>query len=154
MNCSRSFAVSRSLLRDSVAFARASTSSRSSRRRSVALITTRRVYSSIPSGGALLDCVGYHSKPFAAYGHEVEGELVEEALHPQQRRDVRFVVDAAGHIEKLVDALAGEVTVRITSPGAQCLVDRGDAPVGRKNEIAAGSVLEQVLEVFRSGLGT
>jgi len=34
------------------------------------------------------------------------------------------------------------------------VVDIGDASVGRKNEIAAGSVLEQVLEVFRSGFGT
>jgi hypothetical protein len=64
---------------------------------------------------------------------------------------MRFIVDTAGHIEKMVDALAGEVTVRIASPGAQCLIDLGDAPVGRKNEIAAGSILEQVLEFFRRG---
>ena len=64
-----------------------------------------------------------------------------------------FEVDAAGHIEKLVDALSAEVIARITNPRAQCLVDPDDARVGRKNEIATGSVLKQVFELARRGCG-
>ena len=33
---------------------------------------------------------GNHRQPFAGGGLEVEGELVEEPLHPQQGRDVGF----------------------------------------------------------------
>ena len=86
--------------------------------------------------------VGDHRQPLAGGGLEVERELVEKPLHPQQGRDVGFVIDAAGHVQELMEAPADELVRRDTRPGRERGVDLRDAPVGPDREIAARSVLE------------
>ena len=115
------------------------------------MITTRRVDNSVPSASRARLALAITGKPLAGGGHEVERELAEKALHPQQGCDVGFIVDTAGHVEELMEALVGELIVRISCPAAQGGVDLGDATVGSKREVAAGRVLEQILEAIRSG---
>lgn len=118
MNCSRKSAVSRSLFNDSVAKALASNK--------LALIASPvhrldhrqagRQQGAVV--GALFDRVGDDRHAVASCGKEVECELVEEPLHPQQRGNMGFEVDAAGHVAKLVHTLAGEVVTGVSRPGA------------------------------------
>src|SRR3984957_19741344 len=95
---------------------------------------------------ALFDRIGDDRHAVTSCGKEVEGELVEEPLHPQQRGNMGFEVDAAGHVEELVHTLTGEVVAGVSRPGAQRLVYPGYAAVWSHREIAARCVLEQVFE--------
>ena len=61
-----------------------------------------------------------------------------------------FKVDAAGHVQELMEALAYQLVAREAGPGFKRGVDLRDATVGPDREIAARSVLEEVL-VFVDG---
>ena len=70
-----------------------------------ATAVNRRRTVNIPTFGS----VGDHRQSLAGGRLKVERELVEKALHPQQRRDVGLVVDAARHVEELMKAPANEL---------------------------------------------
>jgi hypothetical protein len=91
-----------------------------------------------------------HRQPFTGSGLEVDRELVEETLHPQQRRDVGLIIDAACHIQELMETAADKLVGAETRPDDEGGVDFRDAPVGPDGEVTAGSVFEQVF-VFVDG---
>ncbi len=53
---------------------------------------------------AALDGVYQHRQERAVGPHQVKGHLVEEALHPQQRREVGLEVDLPGYIQQVLES--------------------------------------------------
>jgi hypothetical protein len=62
------------------------------------------------------DCVDEYGNHLTIPTNQIERDLVEGALHPQQGREMRLVVDAPGNIQKVLESLARDVTRRIAKP--------------------------------------
>lgn len=82
----------------------------------------------------------------------VDGELLERSLHPQQRRDVRFVVDAPGHGEKVAQPLPEHLICGVAGPAEKGPVHVFDPATGREQDVPAGRVLDHVGEIEMLGV--
>jgi hypothetical protein len=84
--------------------------------------------------------------------HDVERDLADRALHPQQRRVVGLVVDPPAGGQQVLEApLADELLARVAGPGEEGPVDPADRAVGERREVAARSVLVELLGVLLRG---
>ena len=63
----------------------------------------------LPRGVLAFGGVDQHRHALAVLPDDVERDLVEEALHPQQRREVGLVEDAARDVEQIVQPLAAQL---------------------------------------------
>lgn len=95
--------------------------------------------------------VAYHLHRLAGRRHHLNGELVEKALHPQQWRDMGFIVDAARHVEEIAEPLADHVVCGMAGPFQHRLVHERDTTVCLDREVAARRVLEHILKVVDAG---
>jgi hypothetical protein len=104
------------------------------------------------SGGALgareQDGVDQDRQPVAARRHDVDSDLADGALEPQHRRVVRLVVDPAARAEQVLEPLdADELLAPVPRPAQERRVHPDEHPFRRRREVAAGRVLEEILEV-------
>jgi len=61
---------------------------------------------------------------------ELAGDLLHEPLHPQQRRKMRFIEDAARHGQQILESLAAQQRLGgKTGPRDKCFVDVDDGAV-------------------------
>jgi hypothetical protein len=70
-----------------------------------------------------LDGVYENRKAGAVFSEQVEGNLIEEPLHTQQRSKVGLVVDPTGNMEELLKAAADQRLALIPGPREEGLVD-------------------------------
>src|SRR3979490_1714576 len=96
--------------------------------------------------------VGYHLERLTGRRNHVNRELVEEALHPQQRRDVSFVIDTTRHVEEVTEPFAGHLVRGVAGPAQQRFVYSLDTAVRLQRDVAAGCILEHILEIIDSEL--
>ena len=91
-----------------------------------------------------------HRHPAAVGGGHVQRHLADRALHAQQRREVRLVVDPAADGEQVGEAAApDQVLAVLAEPAHQRRVDLDDGAVGQRGQVAAGGVL---VELFDGGV--
>ena len=97
--------------------------------------------------------VDEHRKGLSVLLDEIERNFVEEALHPQQRREVGLVEDAARDVEEVVQPLADQFVGRVAGPAAKGLVGLDDAPVRPQREVPARRVLVEVFQILFDMVG-
>ena len=68
-------------------------------------------------------------QPRSAFGQEIERELVEEALHPQQRRDMGLQEYAPRHVEQVAEPHPGKVIGLVAHPVRKGPIGTIDAAV-------------------------
>jgi hypothetical protein len=92
--------------------------------------------------------VDQNRQPPAIRADDLQRDLTDRSLHPQQRREMGLVVDPAPRGEQVLEAPAAHDVLRTMSrPGQKRLIDFDDAPIGQRREVSERRVLE---EVFRA----
>ena len=94
----------------------------------------------------LLDRVGQNRQGPSIGAGQIERDLVHEALHPQERREVGVVEDPGADAQKILEALvADEVLPLHADPGEEGLVGPDDGAVRQGREVAAGGAFVEFL---------
>src|SRR6202012_2949073 len=79
-------------------------------------------------------------------------ELVEITLHPYQRGQVGFIIDAARHVKKVAESLANHFIRAAAHPSEQRLVHKFDATIRLQRNVAARRILDHVLVIVDAGV--
>jgi hypothetical protein len=102
---------------------------------------------SLPGGIPHLNSVRDHRERLASRRHHFDCELIEKALHPQQRRNVGFKIDAARHVEEVAEPFACHLFRRVADPAEKRVVHAFDASIRKQRNVRARRVLEHVFEI-------
>ena len=98
---------------------------------------------------ASLDSVDQDGEGGAVRAHKVERNLIEEALHSQQRGEVRLVIDLPRDVQKVLEPLPVKLRALMPQPCEQGLVDLGNPAFRIRRHIAARRTLKKVLQIFQ-----
>ena len=102
-----------------------------------------------PSASATSVALTSDGQPRAVGALELERDLADAALHAQQRRVVRLVVDAAAGVSRSRKRVLPDERVAVEPRHRlEGAVDPDDRPVGPVDEVAAGRVLEELLRAL------
>ena len=88
--------------------------------------------------------IGDHLQRLPVGLDHVDREFLERALHPQQRRDVGFVVDPARHRQEFAESLSDHLVRGVAGPaqkGAVHMFDRGRLAKARRTPHGAFSIM-------------
>jgi hypothetical protein len=94
---------------------------------------------------SLLNNVHEHRQLAASGTAQIKGDLVHEALHMQQGRKMGIVEHATGNGQDILEPSSDQFLAAEAEPAQERLVDPDDGAVGQRREVAAGSVLIELL---------